>query len=223
MAVVVVGSLVLLVVVIVGWYFSHDAKVRRELRNAPVRKIAQLDDDQVGRIVGAARTHTDGTLTAPLTGRPCLYYIARVDVQRTTGETTTWRLLFKEERGVPFVVVDDTGRAIIDPFGAKISLQTDAKTKSGMLGDPSAREKEFLARHGESATGLLFNRALRYSEAIIEEHETIAVLGAGTREPDPDAAPTDAYRGDQPTLLRLTSSARYPLVISDASDTTRDS
>jgi hypothetical protein len=63
-------------------------------------------------------------------------------------------------------------------------------------------------------------KRLRYREAIVAIGEIISVLGSGTREPDPQAAPAD-YRGGQPTLIRLTSSPRYPLVISDDPSTTR--
>ena len=47
------------------------------------------------------------------------------------------------------------------------------------------------------------------------------VLGSGVREPDPNAPPEAAYRGAPPTRLRLTSSAKFPLVISDDPSTTQ--
>ena len=61
-----------------------------------------------------------------------------------------------------------------------------------------------------------FNTDLvQYREAIIEVDETIAVLGAGVREPDPDAAPTGMYRDSGPQRLRFTGTAKNPLLISD--------
>src|SRR5690242_17954653 len=79
-------------------------------------------------------------------------------------------------------------------------------------------EQAFLARHGMASSKA--NKKLRYSEAIIGVDEVVAVLGAGVREPDPDAKPDGGYRGELPTRLRLTSSAAHPLVISDSSKTT---
>ena len=70
--------------------------------------------------------------------------------------------------------------------------------------------------------GTALFESLRYREAMIEVGETVAVLGSGVREPDPNAPPEAAYRGAPPTPLRLTSSPRFPLIISDDPSTTRD-
>lgn len=66
----------------------------------------------------------------------------------------------------------------------------------------------------------MFNKGLRYKEAMIEVNETVAVLGQGIREPDPEMALAQDYRTGPPTRLRLTSSPRFPLVISDNPSTT---
>jgi hypothetical protein len=69
-------------------------------------------------------------------------------------------------------------------------------------------------RHG------LDDRNLRYREAIIEVGETIAVVGSGVREPDRDAMPEGAYRDAQRTCLRMTSSRKQPMIISDGKKAT---
>jgi hypothetical protein len=66
----------------------------------------------------------------------------------------------------------------------------------------------------------LDDRNLRYREAIIEVGETIAVVGSGVREPDPDAMPEGAYRDAQRTCLRMTSSRKQPMIISDGKKAT---
>lgn len=215
-------SAVIATVVGVAWYFSHDNRIRRELRKVPRRKIGAMPENERGRIVGAAQPFEGHLIEAPLTKRPCFYYVARVEIQKSNGKSTYWSTLIKEERGVQFVVRDETGRAVIDPLGANVSLVVDSTTRSGTFDDPEENEKAFLARHGQSGQGWVFNKGLRYHEAVIEPDEVVAVLGSGVREPDPEAEPTEAYRGEQPTLLRLTSSPNHPLVISDAPDTTSD-
>lgn len=212
--------LVGLVALVAAWYFSHDAKVGRELRSAQRRPIAALPEGTRGKIVGAARRHGGELLEGPLTGRPCVYYRVRVEEATSGRNSTTWRTLIKEERGVPFVVADDSGRAIVDPMDARVSLEVDSRTQSGTFDDPTDNESRFLALHGKSGQGLMFNRKLRYTEAVIEENEVVAVLGQGVREPDPDAAPQAAYRGEQPTLLRMSGNGEHALVISDKTDTT---
>lgn len=203
-----------------AWYFSESQKIKRELRSAPRMTLRELPESTRARVVGAAQP-LDQTLEAPLTGRPCMYYVVTVEQHHSTGRSSYWRQIIKEEAGVPFLLDDGTGRAIVDPRSARVALDVDGKGDSGTFDEPSAREAAFLQRHGTTGQGWVFNKRLRYREAIIEVGERVAILGEGVREPDPSAPPADAYRGDQPTRVRLTSSARWPLLISDNADTTR--
>jgi hypothetical protein len=206
-------------VIALVWWVSPTQQIKRQLRGALTFKIGELGEQARGRIIGTARAYVE-QLEGPLSGRPCVYYIAKVEQRRSTGRSSYWRTIVTETRGVRFVVEDETGRAIVDPISARMALDFDARTSSGMFDDPTEAERAFLARHGLRGEGVLFNKRLRYREAVIAVGETIAVLGEGTREPDPNESPAD-YRGDQPTLLRLTSSPRFPLVISDDPSTTR--
>ena len=206
-------------VVALIWYHSEEKTLKRRLKNAPTFSLHELPEAREARVIGQAqvlREHMRG----PLSGRPCLGYIARVEQHRTNGRTSYWRTIISEARVVPFVLLDGTGRAIIDGAGAKLTLDFDSKSSSGTLDDPTEAERAFLARHRQQGKGLIFNKTLRYREAIIGVGETVAVLGTAVREPDPNAAPAD-YRGAQPTLVRLTSSPKYPLVICDDPATTR--
>ncbi len=205
------------VVVVVGavggllyaaWYTSEPVRIRRMLRDARACSIADLGDGQSGRIVGAAQLHRDH-LIAPLTGRRCLYYVATIE-QSKYG-TDVWSMLATEERGVPFAVTDGTGRAIVDATHANVALEFDHHTVSKTDLELDAAQRALLARQRIDPT----HRTLRYAEAIICEGKLVSVLGIGTREPDPDAPPASAYRGGQPTRLRLTGSRRYPLVMGD--------
>jgi hypothetical protein len=206
-------------ILVTSWYFSEDQKIRRTLRGAPATRIADLGDGQLGKVVGRARGLTE-TLAAPISGRRCIYFSVTVEERRSTGKSNHWRTVIREARGVPFMLEDDSGRALVDATAARIAAEFDGHSQSGTFDDPTPAEQAFLDRHGQDGQRWLFNRTLRYREAVIEEGETIAVLGSGTREPDPDAPPTDAYRGEAPTRLRLTSSRKYPLVISDDPRTT---
>jgi hypothetical protein len=190
-------------------------RIKRALRAAPTVPIGKLSEGDLGRIVGKARV-LDDQLVAPLTGRACVYYIARVQQEDSDDD---WKTIIEEEQGVTFVVDDGSGRAIVDPRGGDLALDFDARSRSGTFHDPDEREAAFLAKYGVKSHGLIFNKRLRYREAVIEIGETVAVLGAGVREPDPTAAP-GGYRDAQPTRLRL-APGRYPLLVSDDPSTTR--
>ncbi len=197
-----------------AWYSSEEQKVRRLLRKTPAKPIGDVGDDEVAKVIGRARPLSE-SLSAPLTGRACVYFIAMVEERRTRRNKPYWKTIAREERGVPFALEDDTGRAIVDPTATRIAMSYDAYSTSGVLDDPTDIQRAFLDRHDNRGDRGLYHRKLRYHEAVIADGETVAVLGAGTREPDPDGSPTAAYRGEAPTRLRLTSSRKYPLVISD--------
>lgn len=215
----VIVGVVIVAVVGFGWYFSEANRLKRELKGAPRYSLAELPEATRGRVVGQAQP-LDGTLEAPLTGRACLYFVITVEQHHSTGRSRYWKTLIREEQGVPFLLRDGTGHAIVDPRSAKVALDVDGRGDSGTFDSPTERESAFLARHGTTGQGWIFNKRLRYREAVIEIGETVAILGAGVREPDPTAPPQAAYRGDQPTRVRMTSSPRFPLVISDSPDTT---
>jgi len=212
--------LVVVLIAVLSWYFSAGARLKRQLRAAKPWSLAELPEDTHGRVIGQARALGE-QLQGPLTGRPCVYYIAMVEEQRSTGRSTYWRTIASETRGVPFMLEDGTGRAIVDPNGAQVALDFDGNSKSGTFNNADPVQEAFLAKHGQKSEGWVFNKTLRYREAMIEVGETVAVLGSGVREPDPNAQPEAAYRGAPPTRLRLTSSPKFPLMISDDPSTTR--
>ncbi len=212
---IVIGAIGLL-----SWYFGATQRLKRQLKAAKPWSLNELPEDTHGRVIGQARAIGDH-LAGPLTGRPCVYYIAIVEEQRSTGRSSYWRTVATETRGVPFMIEDGTGRAIVDPNGAQVALDFDGNSKSGTFNKADPIQEAFLARHGQKSEGWVFNKTLRYREAMIEIGEKISILGSGTREPDPHAAPEAAYRGAPATRLRLTSSPRFPLIISDDPATTR--
>ena len=212
--------IVFIVIAIVVWFFSKANRIKRQLRSMVASPIAHLPENTLGKVCGAA--HPIGQqLVGPLTGRPCLYYICVVEQHVSTGRSSYWKQIIREEMGVPFQIVDQSGRAIVDPRGAEMALTFDGETKSGTFSDADPIQEAFLARHGKSSKGWVFNKGLRYKEAMIEVNEVVAILGQGVREPDSMMAPAQDYRSGPPTLLRLTSSPKFPLVISDDHTTTQ--
>jgi hypothetical protein len=199
------------------WYFRTPNRIKRQLRATRVWEIGELPENAVGRVIGEVRA-LDRVLEAPLTGRACVYYVTKVEEQRSTGRGSTWTTLIKERAGVPFLLDDGSGRAIVDPEGAEVALELDSRSRSGTFDDASPAEEAFLERHGRSSKGFLFNKTIRYTEAVIKPGESISVLGSGVREPDPQGTPAEGYRAEPPTRLRLTSSHQHPLVISDDPD-----
>jgi hypothetical protein len=218
----------------VAAYLGSELRLRRTLRRAPRWSLAALPEDTFGRVTGTAYPLDGEQLSAPLTGRPCVYFIAIVEQLGSRTDPTRWTRLALERRSLVFVIEDGGHRAVVDPKRARVTINFDYVCNADHLPRPMRqaeapraagtseimtereRQAQFLAEHH------LVNRdwssmiELRYREAVIEVGEKIAVLGSGIREPDLEArGGGDAYRAMAGTRLRLTGSRRYPLVISD--------
>jgi hypothetical protein len=198
-----------------AWHTSEPVRIKRLLRSAQTYRIADLHDGHPGRIVGLAQVYRDHVV-APLSGRRCLYYVATIE-QSKYG-TEVWTPLASEEGGVPFVVSDASGRAIVDTTDATVVFDFDVQAITRTVDVLDDAQRSMLARQRIDP----LHRTLRYAEAVLSDGERVAVLGAGMREPDPETPPESAYRGNHPTRLRIANSSRYPLVISDDPATTSD-
>jgi hypothetical protein len=198
-------------------YMAPKRRITRALRAARLSRLADLPENTVGRVAGVVRTLGE-PLTAPLSGRVCVYYVAKVEDNANPRNT-----LLVEEKGVPFIVEDDSGRAVIDPTNAKVTLVFDHESDTVNSTWTTPEQEALLVRYGISSKGFMGAKPMHFSEAIIESGEKVAVLGSGIRDHDHERTMQSGYRDAPPTLLRLTSSARYPLLISDIRETTEPS
>jgi len=193
---------------------APNAKLRRQLKAAPRTKIAELPENELCAAVGRTRPlEMTPMLESPLTGRPCFFYIVEVEAR----ERADWRLVARERHGVPFVIQDATGRAVIEPAEARLDIAFDHLDL--VYANPHPREHAFVMRVQPSAAGLLFTKEVRFREAIIGVDELVSVLGAGVREADPLAPPVATYRGEPITRLRFSSAPEAELLLSAAKET----
>jgi hypothetical protein len=135
-------------------------------------------------------------LVAPISGRRCVFYAVEIEDQGA---------LFDESNAVPFVVEDPSGRALVEPEGSMVAVTEHTGWLRSPLSD--AQHQLFVRNRRVPAN-------VWYRERIIPVDGWLEIIGAGTREPDPDAAP-GSYRGDPPTRVVLQSSSRRRLLISD--------
>ncbi|HWO17283.1 MAG TPA: hypothetical protein VNO30_00845 [Kofleriaceae bacterium] len=227
-----------LVAVILGfavyaWVKSYPAiRQRRALRRAKIWRIGELPEDTIGRLIGTARP-VGHTLRAPISGRECVCWHVRVDA----GSNEQAHIIIDEQKAVRFVLEDGSGRVIVEPEGAAVlgplgctitGNYPELKRKhahertSGWHSKLTERERVFLTeradRFNQSWRKALLedHPALAFYEEIVEVGERICVAGAGIREGDPDAEPSEGYRTAPPTRLRFTSSPKLRLLITDA-------
>jgi hypothetical protein len=213
-----VGAVLTIGVVWACWYFGAARRNARTLRAAPLVRIGDAREGVQHRIHGRASAWQQ-TLEAPLTGRPCVYYEATIEqlVYRHRKDLAgDWVRIAHEVVGVPFLVEDATGRAIVDPSGAIVELTVDAGMQAGPCDHSTHRMRAFVERYYLEPTTNRSATELRYREGVVEVGESITVLGAGVREPDPDAAgKVGGYRDAAPMRLRLSGNAARPLYLTD--------
>lgn len=193
--------------------YLADRRLRGTLKQAQPFALAEMPENTLGRVVGMVRPLEKQLIEAPLSGRLCVYYDVTIEPQH--GEdSTSLRVLASERDAIPFVLQAGEARAVIDPAHAQLSVAVDYFVR---WQNADARARVLLDRHGLGERTPAFADGWICREAILEADETITIVGAGVREADPDAPPTSGgYRDNVGrTRLRLTGSARFPLIISD--------
>lgn len=186
-------------------------RIRALHRRAPDATIATLAEAAVGRLRGSARAIGDALLTAPLSGRPCVYFAIVVDYR--SASHGVMRALGDDQDATAFLLEDDTGLARVEPERAWFDVAHGVVSSSKGAFDASPAQRAVLDRLALTAVDWFDVPALRYREAVIEPGAVIDVTGAGVREPDPDARPEGGYRDGSPTRLVLSSSPSCPLRI----------
>jgi hypothetical protein len=209
------GAAVLVGLVVLGAFFSHDARVKRALRKAPLHTTATFPAGAVATVQGTVCQLAEAPLVAPLTGRACAYYEAIVEEYRSSGKSGAWYPIIREQQGQDFLLDDGQGTARVIMHNASVALVKDVHFRSGLFEDATPVLEDFLARHGRASQGWVFNKKLRYREGVIEPGELVAVCGQGTREADPSPHATAAGYRDTPTRLLLSAAPAMPLYVSD--------
>jgi len=203
---VLVFDLVFAVVGTGGALLAHHFRLFRRIQRIPRRRIAELQDGTRARVLGTVREHHP-VIESGMTGRPCVFY--RVQVTGTEPGKTTLKPLIDESRGVPFLVEDESGRAIVDPMDARVDLVADAWSDERSFDGPTPRTDALLARHGFGALSQAWRSNLRMRESIIVVGDRLTLVGFGVREGDPT---TGMYReGVTGYHVRMGGSVKHPL------------
>ncbi|NIR58960.1 MAG: hypothetical protein GWO02_05285 [Gammaproteobacteria bacterium] len=102
------------------WRSLRRARIIEDTPTARVRSAPQGYVELRGRAVA------DGgfVVTAPLTGKECLWYRYKVERRSGSGKRGRWRTVRSGTSDSPFCFEDDTGRCLVDPEGAEVTCRT---------------------------------------------------------------------------------------------------
>ncbi len=212
---------VILIVVLAGaglssWWFSADQRGKRAMKAVPRLSVGDVSEGQRARITG--RAELLDTLTAPLSGRACAAWRVVVRERRGSGKSSSWVTVLDESESVDFLVLDGSMKALVKTNDALVLLDKDSKDNTGVFGTAGAKFEAFLDERGLTSQGRFLSKHMQYSEGALEPGESVAVVGVGCWERDPDesARAGGGYRdATAPQRLVMTSSADDVLLLSD--------
>lgn len=172
--------IVLVIVALIFVYTSTDYYiVRKKLRKGKRKRIADFEDGNSGKIMGEVVYH-GRTLTAPLSGRKCVYYHIVVKEQRGAGNNSRMEEIINEEKAGDVIVKEGDAYAFVDQQLVYTYIVKDVHLESGFLKDADSAMEAYLRKHRHKSEGDMgFNKYMTYHEGVLEAGEKVVVAGKG--------------------------------------------
>lgn len=165
------------VILVFAIRFSPKNKMLRSLKETKAKPISSIQSGNYEKIIGKA-LFVKETMTAPISGRTCVFYHAEVLQKRHKR----WDIIIDDKQITNFFL-DCNGEMVIvktdeSPSYYEVILDKDHKTSSGFLKDATMRLENYLKRYGKESTNFLgMNKLIKYREGVIEPNEKIVVKG----------------------------------------------
>ncbi len=150
----------------------------------------------------------EDVVVAPLSGRSCVAF----DVHVEQLKRETWTTASRDRAACEFAVEDATGRALVRMRLSRVHLVNDATTQDEVLGPLTEATADYLRARGHEPGRSL--RPIRVSEGILEEGESVLVMGIGRWEHDPDPEGAGSYR-ERKRRFVLEGDTAFPLQLTD--------
>lgn len=185
------------VCVVAALHARRQAALVRQTTAVPIG----MAEDGYRQFEGAVEAIGGLTLTAPLTGWPCVWFSARVEEWTRSGASDTrahWRTVRELTSTAPMLVRDATGACVVRVFGAEVT-PTDRSLWTGSTLEPEDRRPPRVGP-SESLHGVIEvaggpNSRYRYREERIYAGDPLLVLGQYASHRF-DAAPLDEDADD---------------------------
>lgn len=144
--------------------------VLKRAQERPLVKIGEAPDATLVRIAGAVVG--EPTLHAPLSRRPCLYYVANVTISQYNKRRT-----YRVADGAAFAITDETGTALVPREGAQYEVSHDVIE----IERASRLEPRILGAIERLGVELPAIAEVSLYEGIIAPGDEIEIVGAGVR------------------------------------------
>jgi len=197
------------------YYFSTRQIILRKLSKTRQKSVASLKTNEFVKIHGKA-LHVQEPLIAPLSKRKSIFYTIEIEKKVSTGKSSRWKTIVKEEKIQDFFIEQNGSYAIIKPTKSPKNyishLVVDKKSSSGTFNDPTPEFEELLQKYHIDSTNFFgFNKQLRYKEGVIEVGEKITVAGIAKWKTLNEPIPEYSYS----KIVALESTDKEKLIITD--------
>jgi hypothetical protein len=177
-------------------------RARRQLNETPPLE-ATTPEGTSARVTGTVRA-LDEKLVAPLCGRECVVFRARVQTHGsgpTTREETFAIVTFAVDR-------DDGERVVIDADAAVLAIKPATEPRRTLA--IHMRRRHFALMHG-----IALDESTRFSEVLVEPGSRVSITGLVMKEPAtaPEIGGERGFRDAPAPMLRLAGNTAHPLVI----------
>jgi hypothetical protein len=198
-------------------------KRRQLIQNTPTstaRSVAMGLVEVQGKIVPSLKK----LRISPFTGKECVYFRYTIEEYRKSGKSSKWVTIRKEEIGDPFFVEDKTGRVLVDPYKADVSVETETEFESGLGKAPPQQVAEYCKASNVDIGGIVvipilgkqaMYKPMRFREYILPPGEEVFVLG--TAMDNPDVEEGTAVEGSQDVVIAR-GEGKLPFYISTRSE-----
>ena len=190
-------------------FLSREARIKRALARRPRARIYEAAGAKL-RVTGRVRQRGE-PMMAPVGGRPCVAF--QLFVEEHNGQR--WIDLLELRDAQSFVVVDDTGKALVDTSGPfALALVPDERGTMGRFDRITPAQLQALrSTLGSRATTWYGGwKRLRFKEGILENGDWVSVGGNGEREQSSEG---QRSLRQPPEWLVMRGTADEPLLISD--------
>lgn len=212
---------ILIIVIIIGiigfsvYYFNPKKVILRKLSKTPSKPIGSLKTNEFVKITGKA-LHVKEPLIAPLSKRKCIFYSMTIQKRVSTGKSSHWKTIVKEEKIQDFFIDNKGDFAIVKPIQNPKNfisyLVKDKKASSGVFNGPTPEFESVLRQYNIDSTNFFgYNKSLRYTEGVIEIGEQITVAGIAKWKTLNEPIPEYTYS----KIAALESSDKQKLIITD--------
>ena len=155
--------------------------LKRMIENIPTSKARSV---AMGLVEVYGEVVPIKVLKSPFSGKDCVYYRYQIEEMRSSGKSSHWATIRKEERCEPFRLRDETGEIAVDCTGASVDISQDTRFESRSGKDPPGQVVAFLRANKIAHEGFLgINKHMRYTEWFIGPKEKVYVMGTAADNP----------------------------------------